>query len=862
MAEVTVKQLAEDVGAPVDRLLRQFEEAGLSKRAEDDVVTDDEKQTLLAFLRRNQGGADGGPRKVTLKRRTTTQLKTGGGGRGKTVNVEVRKKRTYVKRGAAQEQQEPRDEQHAQSGGEEAGQSEHRAAQLGEQQEIAGEQAAPETDQQESAEAGAEAAAETGSEQAAETAGAVPEGEEAPAPPPESGKEDKRKSARRKKGRTERDDSGEKQRGKGKAAQKPPKKRVDDELVELEVQDDSTEEASTEDEAGAARKPLRSRKRKQQQREKRHVFERPTKPMVHEVEIPETITLADLSQRMAVKSGQVIKTLMNLGVMATINQPLDQETAVLVVEEMGHKARMVREDAIEEEVLSDIEYEGEEKIRAPVISVMGHVDHGKTSLLDHIRKTKVASDESGGITQHIGAYHVNTNQGMITFLDTPGHAAFTQMRARGAKHTDIVILVVAADDGVMPQTREAVEHARAAGVPMVVAVNKIDKPEADPDRVKNELVGLEVVPEEWGGETQFVHVSAETGEGTDNLLEAILLQAEVQELKAIAEGPGQGTVIESRMEKGRGPVATLLVQNGTLHKGELIVAGMYFGRIRAMIDETGQEVTSAGPSIPVEILGLNGTPLAGDDFVRVADEKKAKELAEFRQEKEREQRLHRQQAAKLENLFENMGKEEVKTLNAIVKADVQGSLEAITGALTDLGNEEVEVQVVSSGVGGITESDINLAMTSESVVFGFNVRATPAAKKLVEQEDIDMRYYSVIYNLIDDVKAALTGMLAPEYREEILGIADVRDTFRSPRYGQVAGCMITEGTVHRNKPIRVLRDNVVIFEGELQSLRRFKDDVNEVRNGMECGIGVKGYDVKIGDQIEVFNRIRVERKLN
>ncbi|MGM0449440.1 MAG: translation initiation factor IF-2 [Pseudomonadota bacterium] len=855
MAQVTVKQLAEDVGAPVDRLLRQFEEAGLSKRAEDDVVTDEEKQTLLAFLRRNQGAAEGGgPSKVTLKRRTTTQLRTGGGSRGgKTVNVEVRKKRTYVKRSETQGQSE---EEEAQQQAEEA------AAEAREAEEApVAEEAAEQPPAEEAATDTAEAAEAAGEEEVAETAEAEPVAEE-PAPAPEPVKEDTRKHARKKKGKPERDDDEGKHKNKGgKAAQKGPKKpRVEEELAELETPEP---EAEVDDSAAAEepRKPLRSSRRKKQ-REKRHVFEKPTKPMVHEVEIPETITVADLAQRMAVKSGEVIKTLMGMGVMATINQALDQETAVLVVEELGHKAKMVREDEIEEEVLSDIEYEGEAKPRAPVISVMGHVDHGKTSLLDYIRKTKVASGESGGITQHIGAYHVETGHGMITFLDTPGHAAFTEMRARGAQSTDIVILVVAADDGVMPQTKEAVQHARAAGVPLVIAVNKMDKPQADPDRVKNELVGMEVVPEEWGGETQFVHVSAETGEGIDNLLEAILLQAELQELTAVAEGPAKGTVVESSMEKGRGSVATLLVQNGTLHKGDVIVAGMHFGRIRAMIDETGKQVATAGPSIPVAVLGLNGTPNAGDEFVRVADEKKAKELAEFRQEKEREQRLHRQQAAKLENLFENMGKEEAQSLNVIVKADVQGSLEAITGALKELGNEEVEVQVISSGVGGITESDINLAMTSESVVFGFNVRATPAAKKLVEQEDVDMRYYSVIYNLIDDVKAALTGMLRPEFREEILGIAEVRDTFRSPRFGQVAGCMVTEGHVYRNKPIRVLRDNVVIFEGELQSLRRFKDDVNEVRNGMECGIGVKGYDVKVGDQIEVFERIQVERKLN
>ncbi len=855
MAEVTVKQLADDVGAPVDRLLRQFEEAGLSKRTAEDVVTDDEKQTLLAYLRSSESAS---PRKVTLKRRTTTQLKTGGGGsRGKTVNVEVRKKRTYVKRPESEEsaaEEEEKQEQPEQP--EEAAVTEEQA----------GEAAQADQQEQASESAEAEAAAEEqpveaeSSEAAEEEVVSPEEPVVAPEPPPDPAKDAKRKSGRKKKARPEDDDAEGKQRGKGKAAQKVSKKRVEDELAELDVEDTGEPEAAAEEEA-APRRPLRSKKKKQQ-REKRHVFEKPTKPMVHEVEIPETITVAELSQRMAVKSGQVIKTLMGMGVMANINQPLDQETAVLVVEELGHKAKMVREDDIEGEVLSGIEYEGEAKPRAPVISVMGHVDHGKTSLLDYIRKTKVASGESGGITQHIGAYHVETDHGMVTFLDTPGHAAFTEMRARGARSTDIVILVVAADDGVMPQTKEAVQHARAAGVPLVVAVNKMDKPEADPDRVKNELVALEVVPEEWGGDTQFIHLSAHSGEGIDALLEALLLQAEILELKAVEVGPAQGTVVESSMERGRGSVATLLVQNGNLNKGDIVVAGMFYGRIRAMIDERGEEVSSAGPSIPVEVLGLNGTPSAGDEFVRVADEKKAKELAEFRQQKEREQRLHRQQAAKLENLFENMGKEEVQTLNVVVKSDVQGSLEAITGALEEIGNDEVQVKIVSSGVGGISESDINLAITSESVVFGFNVRATPAAKKLVEEEDVDLRYYSVIYQMIDDVKAALGGMLSPEYREEIVGIAEVRDTFRSPKFGQVAGCMVTEGTVYRNKPIRVLRDNVVIFEGQLQSLRRFKDDVSEVRNGMECGIGVKGYDVKVGDQIEVFERTEVQRYLD
>jgi len=584
--------------------------------------------------------------------------------------------------------------------------------------------------------------------------------------------------------------------------------------------------------------------------------------MVREVEIPETISVGDLAQRMAVKSADVIKTLMGMGVMATINQALDQETAVLVTEELGHKAKTVSEDAFEEEVLSEFSFEGGEKTkRAPVVSVMGHVDHGKTSLLDYIRRTKVASGESGGITQHIGAYHVETDHGMVSFLDTPGHAAFTAMRARGAQCTDIVVLVVAADDGVMPQTKEAVQHARSAGVPIVVAINKMDKEEADPDRVKTELAGMEVIPEDWGGDVQFVPVSAHTGEGIEDLLEALLLQAEVLELEAATDAPAKGVVVESSLERGRGSVATVLVQNGTLRQGDMVVAGSYFGKVRAMTDEAGKQVKEAGPSIPVEILGLNGTPDAGDEFFAVADEKKAKELAEFRQSREREQRLQRQQAAKLENLFENMGKDEVKTLNVVLKTDVRGSLEAITKALQDLGNEEVQVKIVSSGVGGIAETDVSLAMATNAVIFGFNVRADTASKRLVEQEGLDLRYYSIIYNLIDDVKAALTGMLAPEFREDIVGIADVRDVFRSPKFGQVAGCMVTEGTVYRNKPIRVLRDNVVIFEGELESLRRFKDDVPEVRNGMECGIGVKGYDVKVGDQIEVFDRVRVERKL-
>lgn len=582
---------------------------------------------------------------------------------------------------------------------------------------------------------------------------------------------------------------------------------------------------------------------------------------MHEVEIPETITVADLAQRMSVKAGEVVKNLMKMGTMATMNQSLDQETAQLVVEEMGHSAKLLSGNEVEESLEQAIAHEGDMESRAPVVTVMGHVDHGKTSLLDYIRNTKVVSGEAGGITQHIGAYRVQTDKGEIAFLDTPGHAAFTSMRARGAQCTDVVILVVAADDGVMPQTEEAVQHARAAGVPIVVAVNKIDKEAADPERVKNELSAKEVIPEEWGGDTQFIHVSAHTGEGIDELLEAVSLQAEMLELEAPVGVPGRGVVIESRMDKGRGVVATVLVQAGELKGGNILLAGQSYGRVRAMTNELGKKVKEAGPSTPVEILGLDSPPEAGEEFVVVADERKAREVANFRAEKEREARQQRQQAAKLENMFAGMGAGEKKILPIVLKTDVRGSLEAIQSALMDIGNDEVQVNIIVSGVGGITENDINLALTSNAIVIGFNVRADASARKLAEAESIELRYYSIIYQLLDEVKGALAGMLEPERVEEIVGIADVREVFRSPKFGQVAGCMVVEGTVYRNKPIRVLRDNVVIFEGELESLRRFKDDVSEVRSGTECGIGVKDYDVKVGDQIEVFDVKEVAREL-
>jgi translation initiation factor IF-2 len=593
-------------------------------------------------------------------------------------------------------------------------------------------------------------------------------------------------------------------------------------------------------------------------------FNKPVAAVNRDVVVGETITVAELANKMAVKGSQVIKTMMKLGAMATINQVIDQETAQLVAEEMGHKVILRRENELEEALMSDRDTGASTaaESRAPVVTIMGHVDHGKTSLLDYIRSTKVAAGEAGGITQHIGAYHVETENGMITFLDTPGHAAFTSMRARGAKATDIVVLVVSADDGVMPQTIEAVQHAKAAGVPIVVAVNKIDKPDADPDRVRTELSQYGVMPEEWGGESQFIHVSAKAGTGIDELLNAILLQAEVLELKAVRSGMANGVVIESFLDKGRGPVATVLVQEGTLNKGDIILCGFEYGRVRAMRDEMGRDIMSAGPSIPVEVLGLSSVPAAGDEVTVVRDEKKAREVALYRQGKFREVKLARQQKSKLENMFANMTEGEVSELNIVLKSDVQGSCEAISDALQALSTDEVKVKIVGMGVGGITETDATLAAASRAIILGFNVRADASARRVVENESLDLRYYSVIYNLIDEVKQAMSGMLAPEYKQQIIGLAEVRDVFKSPKFGAIAGCMVTEGMIKRNNPIRVLRDNVVIYEGELESLRRFKDDVAEVRNGMECGIGVKNYnDVRAGDVIEVFEIIEIKRTI-
>jgi translation initiation factor IF-2 len=880
MAELTVKQLAEVVGVPVERLLAQMQEAGIAGKNEESMVTESERQSLLTHLKRSHGEDEdesGSPRKITLKRKTTSQLKVAGAsGKKKTVNVEVRKTRTYVKREdvegdaqAAKQAEEERlkaeaEEKARQEAQEQARKQEAEAQEKAARQE-AENKAASEAAELEKLKSEAEAKARQEAEEKArlETEQMAKKvAEQAKAAPAVEAKEE-----------TSSDGGYDEVAPKGKKA-RPAERPRDDGKKNFKSEDRRGNSKSRggrkddfegrDDRRGGklSRNPSKGGARKQN-RNNQHGFNEPQAPKVHEVTIPESITVAELAKKMSVKAAEVIKVMFKMGAMATINQVIDQDTAVLLVEEMGHKPKPLQENAIEEALMEDVKaQQGSSAGRAPIVTVMGHVDHGKTSLLDHIRRTRVAAGESGGITQHIGAYHVETDNGMVTFLDTPGHAAFTAMRARGAKLTDIVILVVAADDGVMPQTEEAIQHARAAGVPLVVAINKIDKEEADPDRVKNELAQRDVIPEDWGGDVQFVHVSAKSGQGIDELLEAILLQAEVLELEAVPEAPGQGVVVESRLDKGRGSVATLLVQNGTLRKGDIVLAGLHYGRIRAMLDENGQSVDEAGPAIPVEILGLDGTPEAGDEFTVVSNEKKAREVALFRQGKYREVKLARQQASKLENLFANMQAGDVKTLNIVLKADVRGSLEALTQALEDLSTDEVKVTIVSSGVGGIAETDANLALASEALVIGFNVRADSQAKAIIEREGIQLRYYSVIYDIIDDVKQAMTGLLSPEFREEIVGVAEVRDVFRSPKLGLVAGCMVTEGTVYRNKRIRVLRDNVVIYEGELESLRRFKDAVAEVRQGMECGIGVKNYnDVKVGDQIEVYSTIEVQRTL-
>ncbi|MAM86142.1 translation initiation factor IF-2 [Allohahella sp. A8] len=870
MAEVTVKQLADDVGASVDKIIQQLAEAGIQGRGASDVITDDEKQTLLRHLKQSHGEAFAEPRKITLKRKTTTKLRSAG---SKTVNVEVRKKRTYVKRADITAEAEPEPEVPVEAAAPAEAEVAVTASQAETAETTSAESTAPEATNSvsESSAETAEVAAETSSaeapapetaEQATPAAAAKPSEPVTPEEADRAAKEAalaEAEEAKKSKHRRHKEEAGTRED----KEDTPPVKKQKPKVAAAKPRRTEVEAEFTTAKTADAPRSLRAKAPRM--RRKRRGGSSSVDPNIakitRDVSIPDSLTVGELAQKMAVKSGEVIKKLMGMGVMANVNQVIEQDVAQMVAEEMGHKVTLTREDALETEMMDSIIYEGEVTTRAPVVSVMGHVDHGKTSLLDYIRRAKVAASESGGITQHIGAYLVQTDKGQISFLDTPGHAAFTAMRARGAKSTDIVILVVAADDGVMPQTKEAVQHAKSADMPIIVAVNKIDKEDADPERVKNELSALDVISEEWGGDVQFVNVSAHTGEGIDNLLDAILLQSELLELTAVKSGPARGVVIESRLDKGRGVVASVLVQNGTLKKGDIVLAGEQYGRVRAMLNEHGKTVDSAEPSTPVEILGLNETPEAGDEFVVVADERKAREVAAFRQEKVRSERLQRQQSTNLENMFQSMGKGETKILNMVVKTDVRGSLEAIISSLTELGNEEVQVNIVGSGVGGISETDANLAVSTNSIVVGFNVRADGTARKILEREGVELRYYSIIYNIIDDVKAALTGMLAPAFREDILGIAEVRDTFKSPKFGQVAGCIVVEGTVYRSKPIRVLRDDVVIFEGELESLRRFKDDVAEVRSGTECGIGVRNYEVKIGDKIEVFDRVQIERTL-
>jgi translation initiation factor IF-2 len=855
MADVTISELAEVVGVGVDKLLSQIKEAGLSHTKADEPISNDDKNTLLQFLRRSHGDSEASvaaPKKITLKRKTVGTLKSASThGRGKTVNVEVRKKRTYVKRSAVEE---------------DAPEELENEAALTEAVDESAVDAAAETTEATSAEATEVTAAEASEKSEEAPASDSKDTKDAAAAPEVAVEEaaaaraDKPGAKRKVQGKKESEEPGDKKKSHLKNKGKPAKRQA----KTIHVNDDFVLEGGDVDEMGGRGRRGGGRKGKARLSATQHAFEKPTEFIKREIKIGETNTLPDLAQQMSVKSAAIVKTLFNMGVMATINQILDQDTASLLVEEMGHIPKFVSEDAIEEQLAESIiaDTGKVEIIRAPVVTVMGHVDHGKTSLLDYIRKATVASHEAGGITQHIGAYHVNTDHGMISFLDTPGHAAFTAMRSRGAKATDVVVLVVAADDGVKPQTEEAVQHAKASGVPMVVAVNKIDKEGVDVDRVKNELAAMEVIPEDWGGETQFIEVSAITGAGIDQLLEAILLQAELLELKAYTDVPGQGVVIESRLDKGRGPVASVLVQNGTLKSGDTVLVGHEYGRIRALVDELGKTVKTAGPSIPVEILGLNGVPEAGDEFVVLTDEKKAREIAEFRRTRHKDTLQASQQSNLVETMFAGIGKEDLKVFNIILKTDVRGSLEAIVGSLQKLNTEEVEVNIVASGVGGISETDVHLAATSKAMIIGFNVRADKSSRDIVENEGLQLRYYNVIYDVIDDIKAIMGGMLSPEIREEIVGVAEVRDVFNSPKFGQIAGSMVIEGTVYRSKPIRVLRDNVVIYEGELESLRRFKDDANEVRNGMECGIGVKNYtDVKVGDKIEVYETTEVARSL-
>ena len=870
MAEVTVAQFAEVLKVPVDRLLEQLDQAGIPVNGPDDHISDDAKLELLTHLRRSHGeteqNSDAAPRRITLRRKTQSELKLASAqGRARTVNVEVRTKRTYIKRDVLQEQARKQHDEVEQKRREaeeaerleqerlEQERREHERLEAENRRRIEEEEAARKRALDEArreAEQRAEESAQRERDREREErerhsreATRVSAPASAPTPVPVAAPP-----------------------APPKAKDVPPARPAgahrpaagDDKHTrygreELHVASDVSSRIKK-------RRPLKSRAVRGSG-EARHGFERPTAPVVREVTVPETITVAELAQKLAVKAPVLIKTLMNLGIMATINQPLDQDTAVLVIEEMGHTAKPMQDAQIEVDLQGAGVEQTELEARPPVVTVMGHVDHGKTSLLDYIRRAKVAAGEAGGITQHVGAYHVETPKGVITFIDTPGHAAFTAMRARGAKATDVVILVVAADDGVMPQTLEAIQHARAAGVPIVVAVNKIDKNDADPDRVRHELSKQEVIPEEWGGQNMFVNVSAHTGEGIDALLEAVLLQAEVLELRAPRTGLASGVVIESSVEKGRGAVATVLVKKGTLRLGDPIIAGTEFGRVRALFDETGKAVEDAPPSMPVVVLGLSGAPNAGEEILVLESERKAREVATYRQSKSRDVKLARH-ATRSEDVFSQLGEGKAGSVAVVIRGDVQGSVEALRESLEKLSTSEVQVKLISSGIGGITVSDVQLAAASKALIIGFNVRANSGARDAMKETGVEVRYYSIIYEVIDDVRQMMTGLLQPEIKEQIVGVAQVRDVFRSSKFGVVSGCLVTEGAVKRNNPIRVLRDNVVIFEGALESLRRFKDDVGEVRAGTECGIGVKNYqDVRVGDQIECFARVEVARTL-
>ena len=887
MSNTTVAELAQEIGTPVDRLVSQLADSGVNKSATDS-VSQDEKESLLEHLKKQHGDdSTAAPKKMTLNRKSKSTLTMGHGSKAKSINVEVRKKRTYVKRSEVEEQQQAEAEAKVAAEAELAAKVTAEAKAIADAKEAENAKAVAAAKAEAEAERKVQAKAEAATKAKQAAVAKAKNVEEAPVKVAESEEAKKIRLAQEAETKAKLEEEAKEAtaaakklaeeneaRWKEQEAERKAKEKEVVHLTSSKYAQEAEDKSDSADESGRRRKKKKAPAARGRNNGRgkgktlsspdslKHGFTKPVETKLQDIRIGETISVAELANKMAKKGAEVVKAMFKLGAMATINQVIDQETAALVAEDMGFEVILVKENALEEAVLADRHHSGEEITRAPVVTIMGHVDHGKTSLLDHIREAKVADGEAGGITQHIGAYHVETGHGMITFLDTPGHAAFTAMRSRGAKATDIVIIVVAADDGVMPQTIEAIQHAKASDAPIIIAVNKMDKEGADPDRVKSELSQHDVLSEEWGGEVQFCHVSAKTGLGIDDLLDSILLQSEVLELTAVVDKMASGVVVESKLDKGRGPVATVLVQEGTLKQGDIVLCGLEYGRVRAMRDENGKTIQSAGPSIPVEIIGLSGVPQSGDEATVVKDEKKAREVALFRQGKFRDVKLARQQKAKLENMFASMAEGDISEVNVVIKSDVQGSLEAISDSLLKLSTDEVKVKIIGSGVGAITETDATLAAASNAIVVGFNVRADASARKVIESENIDLRYYSVIYALIDEVKQAMSGMLAPEFKQEIIGLAQVRDVFKSPKIGAIAGCMVTEGIIKRSAPIRVLRELVVIYEGELESLRRFKDDVQEVRNGIECGIGVKNYnDVRVGDQIEVFETIEIKRTL-